>query len=181
MDRKASEVDEARFYTSKLEELPTCDGLSNPRNVAHLENSISQLAPGETEHYVRWDRLTSAFVSTFPIIVVAAEVFGASYDLIGHWMLPKPDFGPKRDPWLDYMNGEGRKETPKHEAIVFARASLEDADNLITKGDRVLIYPISGQIDRPKTKEFHELLAGVMQWSRQETVVFSRRIGGAAP
>ena len=78
MDRKASEVDEARFYTSKLEELPTCDGLSNPRNVAHLENSISQLAPGETEHYVRWDRLTSAFVSTFPIIVVAAEVFGAS-------------------------------------------------------------------------------------------------------
>ncbi len=162
---RASDVSEAKFYTSRFADLPPCGGLSSPRNVARLENSIIQVAPGEIEHFVRWDRLNEAFVAEFPAIVVNVEVFGAPYELLGHWSTPVHGHGPLRAKWLNYM------KDAQHEVIIFSRATETKPLQNLEMGDRVLLEPTTGQIDATNTKEFRAVLNGVFQWSRQRTVV----------
>jgi hypothetical protein len=163
-------ANEAKFYNSRFDNLPECDGLSIPHNVARLDNSIHQLAPGEIEHFVRWDCLGETFVSKYPVIVVSVDVFGASYDLLGHWAKPKHGTGIKRGEWLDYMNGTDRKKETLHQAVVFARASESNDFSRVAKGDRVLLDPATMALDGPHTVQFREVLHGVFEWNRQRTV-----------
>lgn len=171
VDRDALASGAARFYNNDVDALPSCGELSAPRNIARVENSIVQLAPGETAHFVRWDTFGVPFTLEYPVIVVVVEVFGAPYGQLGFGTVPRPFKGPSRGAWLDYMNGKDRKDTRRHEKIVFKRASVALAapDN-IEIGDRVLVDPATDEIDLDATHKFWDILLGIFQWSRQKTI-----------
>ncbi|MDC0683125.1 hypothetical protein [Sorangium atrum] len=176
-------TDDAGFYNSDFDALPKCGALSEPRNLAALPNSIIQIAPGEVEQFVRWDWLGQGFVQKFPVLVVNVEVFGADHKLLGHWSKGGEGEGDYRPGWLDYVNGPERTDDRFHRAIAFSRASPNDSNvsnGSVKRGQRVLLIPGTSKIDVQRTEQFREVLNGVVQWSRQMTIVLSNKIKGAA-
>ena len=175
--------DDAGFYDSDFDALPKCGALSELRNLAALPNSIIQIAPGEVEQFVRWDWLGQGFVHRFPVLVVNVEVFGADHQLLGHWSKGGEGEGDYRPGWVDYVNGPDRADDRFHKAIAFSRAAPTDPkvlDGSVRKGQRVLLTPGTSDIDVARIVQFRAVLDGVIQWSRQTTVVLSSKIKSAA-
>lgn len=176
-------TDDAGFYNSDFDALPKCGALSEPRNLAALPNSIIQIAPGEVEQFVRWDWLGRRFVQKFPVLVVNVEVFGADHKLLGQWSKGGEGEGEYRQRWINYVNGPKRTDDRFHKAIAFSRASPGDSSVIngpIESGQRVLLAPGTSRIDVKRTEEFQEVLKGVIQWSRQMTIVLGDKIKDAA-
>ncbi|MFO0755714.1 MAG: hypothetical protein U0359_04455 [Byssovorax sp.] len=181
VDRNALTDGAARVYKNDLYELPRCDELSEPRNLARIENSIVQLAPGEVEHFIRWDSFGSKFVEDYPVIVIGVEIFGAPYDLLGFGNFPKPFEGRLRKDWLSYMNGESRQDKRRHETIVFSRAREASTSHNVGVGDRIILDPDTTQPDFGACTQFRDILKGMFQWSRQKTVPLIRHMTNATP
>ncbi|WP_437763780.1 hypothetical protein WME77_38160 [Sorangium sp. So ce764] len=176
-------TDDAGFYNSDFDSLPKCGALSEPRNLAALPNSIIQIAPGEVEQFVRWDWLGRGFVQKFPVLVVNVEVFGADHKLLGQWSKGGEGEGKYRREWIDYVNGRERTDDRFHKSIAFSRASPGDSSVIngwIEIGQRVLLTPGTSEISIGRTEQFREVLKGVIQWSRQMTIVLGDKIKDAA-
>ena len=162
---------ESRFYQSDVEDLPKCDTLSEPRNVARLERSIYQIAPDEAERFVRWDILDRDFVTKFPIIAVHVVVFCVPAEYIGIAFAADGAVAPFRQEWLDFMNGPDRKDMARHEKIIFSRSPDARPDCEIRVNDRVLLEPNSDEIDIKHTVAFRSILNRMTQMDRHKTVV----------
>lgn len=145
--------------------LPECFPLTAPVNVARLPSSIIQLAPGETESFVRWDVVDRDFISKFPVIVSNVEAFGVAGDILGEQHYPRIKRGVLRNKWLEYA-----RKAQNHNRILFSRWGYEVRDDMrIKKFDRYILDS-SGQLDQLATEEFRVMLDGMVQWTRHITI-----------
>lgn len=171
VNRKDSVNAESRFLQSDVEELPTCGKLSEPRNLARLDQSVYQVAPNETERFVRWDILGTEFIREYAVVAVHVCVVCARADLIGTGYSHTEKPGRFKDRWLDFMNGDKRKDTSRHQKIIFSRANCNWPTHGIKVGDRVLLLPDKDEPDLDKSRDFKEVLASALRWDRHKTVV----------
>lgn len=153
---------------SDFANLYTCEKLSEIRNVARMENTVIQLAPDETERFVRWDTLDESFVGRYPVVVVNVEVITLPSEFIGERHFPKFEEGKYRRAWLDFMNSE---DGVRHSYIILGRLlPSQFSEQLpIEVGRRYLRKP-DGKPDVDNTQKFRRLLDSMVQWSRHVTV-----------
>lgn len=155
---------------SDFESLASCGKLSEIRNVARVQNTIVQVAPDESERFVRWDTLDQNLVDTFPVVVINVEVFGASAEFLGERHTKKGvTVGQQRLDWLQFMDQENGA---RHHYIVFDR--WHDSKNQhirsLRPNQRILNLP-DGGVDIRQSERFRQVLDSVVQWSRHTTVV----------
>lgn len=153
---------------SDFKNLPACEKLSEIRNVARMENTVIQLAPDETERFVRWDTLNESFVEHNPVVVVNVEVISVPSEFIGEGHFPKFKEGKYRKEWLRLMNED---EGSRHTYIILGRLrESEYSKDLPVKVGRRYLRLLDGKIDSPNTAKFRKLLDSMVQWSRHTTV-----------
>lgn len=164
--------------TTNFDDLPECQALSTPLNRGYLPDSIFQVGPGETEQFVRWDRLDRRFVERFPVVVVSAEVFGAEVDLLGERHTPAVTRGRYRTRWLEFMTNRVERGDC---SIVFARCPPGCKEPL-NAGERYIQVSQDGKqtYDLESSREFRDILDTVVQWSRQATVDIMGAAGRSA-
>jgi hypothetical protein len=176
---------EPQFYRDSYEDLRECGELSQYRNLANIGLSVIQVAPSEEEHFVRWDVLTSSFVTENPVLVVNVEVFGCDGSLIGEFHRPHRRVGPYRERWLKLMS---RDNGVRHRYLVFGRTSNDVTEphtgTTLPKGSRVIFSPAATgstrEVDAKSTVEMQELVYSIVQWSRHATVVVGDAVVGKA-
>jgi hypothetical protein len=168
-----------------FDNLPECLPLSIPLNRGYLPNTVIQVSPGETELFVRWDRLSSDFVKQFPVVVVSVELFGADVELLGaatiteKRMLKNGKCGVKRGKyqiqWLKFM---AERANRGDFSIMFSRWCTlgHETGDPFEAGQRYIQITQDGKLipDLNASSEFREVLNTVVQWSRQMTVDFMR-------
>jgi hypothetical protein len=160
-----------------FDDLPACPPLSTPLNRAYLPNSIIQIAPGETEQFVRWDRLDKEFVLRFPVVVISAEVFGASAELLGEQHYPTLTRGKYRRTWLEHMAGRAQRGDC---SVMFARWCTlgHQASDPFAAGERFIQVAQDGKLlpEESASRDLRKVLDTVVQWSRQTTVDLTERV-----
>lgn len=148
--------------------LTSCEKLSNPINVARISNSIIQLAPDETESFVRWDTIDGEFVRKFPVIVANVEAFGADGVLMGERHIPHLRRGNLRTKWLEYMEKNHLVENGR---VLFERwTGQESADVPFAKNQRILVLQDTGAPDVENSRVFKAILDSTVQWTRHVTI-----------
>ncbi len=137
-----------------------CGDLSQPINVARLDNSISQLAQSNATTLIRWDIIDEAFITRYPVCVVQASVLAASWRLLG--MTESGAYGSQRLKWLDFMNGPDRTDMRRHHRFIVTRAEREYGP-LIARAQRVLLEPDSDEVDVTNSIRFKDVLGSMQQ------------------
>ena len=155
----------------EYEGLPRCGKLSAVKNVARIHHSIIQLAPDETEQFVRWDTLDHDFLGQYPVIVVNAEVFAAEFEHLGQQHYPKPQQGPLFREWVTYMESD---DGIRQRYVVFDRWSPNGGECPLRPFQRYLRSPsAAGGPDLLNSEKFERVLSSVVRWSRHATVVLA--------
>ncbi len=111
-------------------------------------------------------------------LAVNVEVFRADHKLLGQWSKGGEGEGEYRQRWTTHKMVPKRTDDRFHKAIAFSRASPGDSSVIngpIESGQRVPLAPGTSRIDVKRTEEFQEVLKGVIQWSRQMTIVLGRQ------
>lgn len=164
----------ARFYEVDFNKLPRCGDLSVPRNTARIADAMSHIGPDERETLVRYDLLNSEFLEKYPVLVVAVDAFTSATTEIG--TSDDNTFGPLRNAWLDFMNGQNRDDFARHEMIVLGRTRIALNDIGVKAGERVLLQP-DGNVDMAHTKKFLPVLRSTWEHTARKTVVLHSAIG----
>lgn len=180
VNEEIADQSENKFYQSQFEALPSCGELTELKNVARFGDSIIQVAPGEIEHFVRWDLLGSNFAEQYPVLIFNIEAFGAAQDLLGFGRNLPSGLGPYRRDWLKFM----AENHHRHEAKLFDRCEEgfivegksfgSDHSAIFDANDRVLLDCENGKIDEINSAKFQSVLRTVVQWSRQQTIVLPK-------
>ncbi len=79
---------------TSFEKLFKIKELSAIKNIAYFKNTISKLAPAETERFVRWDTIDESLIKRHPVFEINAEVFGFKYKF----------YEPLKSIWDKYIN-----------------------------------------------------------------------------
>lgn len=171
---------------TRFEDLPSAGDLSAPVNIAWIPGSIIQVAPDETESFVRWDTLDEEFIRKFPVLVVNAEVFGVSSEHVGERHFPRLRIGSLRQRWIDFMaNDAGLRNT----YVPYARwagrpphwSGLRPSSWFhLRPYQRVLVLPGGGGVDYANTRRFREVLKTMVQWTRHVTMDLRAELPGPA-
>lgn len=154
-----------------FDDLPECPPLSTPLNRGYLPDSIFQIAPGETELFVRWDKLDREFVQRFPVVVISAEVFGADGELLGERHFPTLTRGKYRRPWLEHMAARAKRGDFSVMLARWRTLGHEASDPFVAGTRYIQVAEDGKQVpDLEASRDLRRVLDTVVQWSRQTTV-----------